>query len=84
LALKIEAINTSETLGFFFNLHSITVHKISNSTKLSKKKCVSGWQGDSSREKEIEQKYKEKKNEPEESRYTKRYERNVRSKCEGE
>jgi hypothetical protein len=41
-------------------------------------------QGDTSREKEIEQKYKEKKNQSEESRYTKKYERNIRSKCEGE
>jgi hypothetical protein len=41
-------------------------------------------QGDTKREKEISKKYKEEKNEPEDTRYEKRYKRKIESKCEGE
>jgi hypothetical protein len=41
-------------------------------------------QGDSKREKEIAEKYKQEKNETEETRYEKRYKRKIASKCEGE
>jgi Mor family transcriptional regulator len=41
-------------------------------------------QGDSKREDEIKEKYKQEKNETEETRYEKRYKRKITSKCEGE
>jgi Mor family transcriptional regulator len=41
-------------------------------------------QGDSKREKEIAEKYKQERNESEVTRYEKRYKRKVESKCEGE
>jgi hypothetical protein len=41
-------------------------------------------QGDSSREKEIQEKYKEGETEPEESRYEKKYKRKIESLCQGE
>jgi len=41
-------------------------------------------QGDSSREKEINEKYKEENNETEANRYEKKYNKKMASKCEGE
>jgi hypothetical protein len=80
-------------VGLFSNLHGITTQMnviftltavITSNARKCQEQVFYVLQGDSSREKEIAEKYKEEKNEPEETRYEKRYKRKIASKCEGE